>query len=133
MSYTDDYREALQQVIDAKVEGREVIETPQAEPTSGTVVDLMAALRASVEAAKASRGESGAAAPEKTAAAEDRFGEDCGGHQGIEQGAAGQESAAKKAPARKTAAAKAPAKKTAAKATKAATSARKAATRRRSA
>ena len=62
--YTDDYREALQQVIDAKVEGREVIETPQAEPTSGTVVDLMAALRASVEAAKASRGETGAAAPE---------------------------------------------------------------------
>ena len=50
--YADTYREALQQVIEAKVEGREVVAPSEAQPTSGTVVDLMAALRASVEAAK---------------------------------------------------------------------------------
>ncbi|MEP6598800.1 MAG: Ku protein, partial [Actinomycetota bacterium] len=56
--YSDDYRAALQQVIDAKVEGREIVEGPAAEVApSGNVVDLMAALRASVDAAKRSRGE----------------------------------------------------------------------------
>ena len=50
--YKDGYREALNAVIEAKVEGREVVQPADAQPTSGTVVDLMAALRASVEAAK---------------------------------------------------------------------------------
>ncbi len=50
--YKDEYREALQAVIEAKVEGREVVQPTESQPTSGTVVDLMAALRASVEAAK---------------------------------------------------------------------------------
>jgi DNA end-binding protein Ku len=56
-AYTDNYREALQQVIDAKVAGREVVapEEPEAAPTAA--VDLMAALRASVERARAARGE----------------------------------------------------------------------------
>jgi DNA end-binding protein Ku len=56
--YTDEYREALQKVIDAKAEGREVVEAA-ADTSSGpaNVVDLMAALRASVDAAKARRGE----------------------------------------------------------------------------
>jgi DNA end-binding protein Ku len=55
--YADDYREALEKLIEAKVEGREVV---QPSPTAGDdapVVDLMAALRASVAAAKESRGE----------------------------------------------------------------------------
>ena len=85
--YHDDYREALQKVIDAKIEGREVVETAPAAPDTGQVVDLMAALRASVEAAKRSRGE---AAPAKKAPA-------------------------KKAPAKKVAAKKAPARKAPAK------------------
>jgi DNA end-binding protein Ku len=52
--YTDAYREALQAVIDAKAEGREVVqpEEMKAEPAA---TDLLAALRASVEAAKKSR------------------------------------------------------------------------------
>src|SRR3954452_2771602 len=56
-AYTDNYREALQEVIDAKVAGREVVapEEPEAAPTAA--VDLMAALRASVERARAARGE----------------------------------------------------------------------------
>jgi DNA end-binding protein Ku len=54
-AYTDDYREALQEVIDAKVEGREV--AAPAEPAEApAAVDLMAALRASVERAQAARG-----------------------------------------------------------------------------
>ena len=54
--YTDDYRDALQRVIDAKIEGHELVEPEEVQPTAGNVVDLMSALRASVEAAKASRG-----------------------------------------------------------------------------
>ena len=65
--YRDEYREALQAVIEAKVEGREVVQPTEAQPTTGTVVDLMAALRASVEAAKKERGSTagadGGAAP----------------------------------------------------------------------
>lgn len=52
--YHDAYREALQQVIEAKVAGEEVVAAPEAEE-GGQVVDLMAALRASVEAAKQDR------------------------------------------------------------------------------
>ncbi len=51
--YTDSYSEALQALIDAKIEGREVV-TPEAEapPAEGKVLDLMAVLEASVQAAK---------------------------------------------------------------------------------
>ena len=59
--YKDGYREALNAVIEAKVEGREVVQPTDSQPTTGTVVDLMAALRASVEAAKS--GQPAAAAP----------------------------------------------------------------------
>jgi DNA end-binding protein Ku len=54
--YHDTYREALQQVIEAKVAGREVIPAREEEEEAGPAVDLMAALRASVEAAKRERG-----------------------------------------------------------------------------
>ncbi|MEV0195378.1 Ku protein [Nonomuraea sp. NPDC050691] len=54
--YRDAYREALQQVIEAKVEGKEVVAPQEAEEEGGPAVDLMAALRASVEAAKRERG-----------------------------------------------------------------------------
>jgi DNA end-binding protein Ku len=91
--YKDMYREALQQVIEAKVEGREVVQPAPEQPTSGTVVDLMAALRASVAAAKKERG--GASA--------DGAGEDA------------EPAPAKKAPAKKAAGKKAPAKKAVAK------------------
>ncbi|TDB85743.1 Ku protein [Actinomadura sp. KC216] len=54
--YKDAYREALQAVIDAKVEGREVTR-PAEEAEEEPAADLLSALRASVEAAKKSRGE----------------------------------------------------------------------------
>jgi DNA end-binding protein Ku len=48
--YHDHYREALAQLIDAKLEGREVVKAPPARETK--VIDLADALRRSVEAAK---------------------------------------------------------------------------------
>jgi DNA end-binding protein Ku len=52
--YHDTYREALQQVIEAKVAGKEVV-APREEEEARPAVDLMAALRASVDAAKRER------------------------------------------------------------------------------
>jgi DNA end-binding protein Ku len=53
--YSDNYREALQALIDAKVQGKEVVQPEQPAADTGKVVDLMAALRASVEAAREGR------------------------------------------------------------------------------
>ncbi len=71
-AYRDEYREALMQVIESKIEGRETvaIESPE-EPTK--LVDLMAALQASVTAATSARDAKGkpvsvAEAKEKRAA-----------------------------------------------------------------
>jgi DNA end-binding protein Ku len=64
--YSDRYREALQAVIEAKIEGREVVQPEGGQPTAGTVVDLMAALRASVEAAKAKKEDGPSAANSRT-------------------------------------------------------------------
>src|SRR3954451_4077283 len=106
--FTDNYREALQEVIDAKVEGREVVAPEETEEAPAAAVDLMAALKASVERAKKARGE----APEKRAAS-------------IE---ATPISTAKQAPAKKAPAKKAtPAKKTTSGTAKKATPAKKAA------
>jgi DNA end-binding protein Ku len=66
--FTDNYRAALQEVIDAKVEGREVVQPEEAEEAPAAAIDLMAALKASVERAKKARGEEAApAAPAKKA------------------------------------------------------------------
>ena len=52
--YKDEYREALMKVIEAKVEGKQVVE-PQPVEETGNLIDLMAALEASVNAAKEAR------------------------------------------------------------------------------
>lgn len=52
--YRDEYRTALMQIIDSKVEGREFVAAPAVEE-SGNIINLMAALEASVKAAKAAR------------------------------------------------------------------------------
>ena len=68
--YRDEYRAALEQVIEAKVEGREIAE-PEAAATGGQLVDLMAMLEASVNAARTARSnrevEEAAAATEEQA------------------------------------------------------------------
>ncbi|MFD7489713.1 non-homologous end joining protein Ku [Streptomyces mirabilis] len=53
--YQDEYRKALEAVLEAKAEGRQP--TEEAEEPGGQVVDLMAALQESVRKAQASRGE----------------------------------------------------------------------------
>ena len=52
--YKDEYREALEAVIQAKVDGKETVEI-EAPAQGGKLIDLMAALEASVNAAKAAR------------------------------------------------------------------------------
>ena len=49
--FKDEYKEAVEEIVKAKVAGKEVIEAPEAEAET-TVVDLMSALKASVERAK---------------------------------------------------------------------------------
>ena len=56
--YKDEYREALESVIQAKVEGKETVAVEAPEET-GKLIDLMAALEASVNAAKEARESSG--------------------------------------------------------------------------
>jgi DNA end-binding protein Ku len=54
--YTDSYREAVETLVQSKLEGTELAAEEEA-PQEAEVVDLVAALRASVEAAKKRRGE----------------------------------------------------------------------------
>ena len=113
--YEDDYASAVEALVRAKLEGGEVTHLEKEEPKKGEVVDLLAALQRSVEAAKTSRGETASASEEEEeeeAAAEEK--------------PAAKKTAAKKAPAKKAPAKKAPAKKTAAKKTTAKKSAKKA-------
>ncbi len=58
--YKDEYREAMMGVITAKLEGQEYVAAPAPEALA-PAVDLMAALRASVEAAKARKAGASAA------------------------------------------------------------------------
>ncbi|HEU5036936.1 MAG TPA: Ku protein [Nocardioides sp.] len=92
--FEDDYAEAVEALVKAKVEGGEVKRTPTSTKSSGEVVDLLAALQRSVDAAKTARGEE--PAEEKPAAKK----------------SASKKSTAKKAPAKKSAATKSTAKKT---------------------
>jgi DNA end-binding protein Ku len=106
--YTDDYRAALQEVIEAKVSGKEIVAPPELEAAPTAAVDLMAALKASVERARTARGES----PEPPAGRGARGGRAAGGDDAEEKkptpitAAKSAKKAAKKAAPKKTAAAK---------------------------
>ena len=64
-----EYRTSLRELLEAKVEGREIAEPVPAAPET-PVIDLMEALRASVAASKTAK--KGAASPRKPAAAKKR-------------------------------------------------------------
>jgi DNA end-binding protein Ku len=87
--FDDDYRDAVVALLEAKVSGGDVSDLPAVRETAsgGEVVDLLAALQRSVDAARSGRGERAEPAPAKKAAT-----------------AAPKKAAAKKAPAKKTAA-----------------------------
>ena len=58
-AFSDQYRAAIESVVEAKIEGRDLVPAPDTtdDATSGKVVDLVAALQASIDAAKSRRGE----------------------------------------------------------------------------
>jgi len=91
--YTDEYREAMLTIVEAKINGEEV-EVVEAEPTA-KVVDLMEALKASVAAAKKRADDGEDEAPARPA----------------RKKAAAKKSTAKKSTAKKSTAKKAPARK----------------------
>ncbi len=65
--FEDDYAQAVESMVEAKLAGGEVKAQPEAKDGSGEVVDLLEALQRSVDRAKSSRGEP-VAEPRKTAA-----------------------------------------------------------------
>jgi DNA end-binding protein Ku len=91
--FEDDYANAVEALVQAKLEGGEVKAPAEPKKSTGEVVDLLAALQRSVDAAKSSRGEKVAEEPSEEAAEP------------------AEEKPAKKAPAKKSTAKKAAAEK----------------------
>ena len=69
-AFSDQYRAAIESVVEAKIEGRDLVPAPDTteDATSGKVVDLVAALQASIDAAKSRRAEAGEPAQASSAA-----------------------------------------------------------------
>ncbi len=61
--FEDDYAGAVEALVKAKIEGGELTRTATSTKSSGEVVDLLAALQRSVDAAKSARGDAGPASP----------------------------------------------------------------------
>ena len=112
--FEDDYAGAVETLVKTKIEGGEIKRTPTSTKTSGEVVDLLAALQRSVDAAKNARGDDDE--DEKPA----------------KKTAAAKKTAKKTTSAKKTTTKKAAAKKTAAKKTTAKKTTKKAAARKAS-
>jgi DNA end-binding protein Ku len=110
--FTDDYREAMTALLEAKQTGGEVQPVPETADPGAAVVDLMSALRRSVEKARGGSADDAPAqrAPAKKATAPRRAAEEEAGAEGADEAPAKR--TARKAPAARAAAAKAPAKKT---------------------
>jgi len=107
--FEDDYAQAVEAMVTAKLEGGEVRAAPAAKDGSGEVVDLLEALQRSVDKAKASRGEPVSKSSSSSSSKADTAKEDLEPDK----------------PARKTAARKSTAKKTASKSTAVKTAAKK--------
>ena len=122
--FSDDYADAVEALVKAKIEGGEVERTPTSTKTSGEVVDLLAALQRSVDAAKKGRGEDTSEEAEEPA--------DEGAAKKTTKRTAAKKST-KKAPAKKSTTKKAAAKKAPAKkSTSKKTAAKKTATKKAS-
>jgi DNA end-binding protein Ku len=106
--FTDDYREAMTALLEAKQSGGEVQQVPEVAEEGAAVVDLMSALRRSVERAR------GGAATDDADSADSGDADD----------AADDDAPATTAPAKKAPAKKAPAKKAAEPAAKKSTAAK---------
>ncbi|GAA1532846.1 Ku protein [Kribbella lupini] len=102
--YKDSYTERVKKLVDTKRKGKEVVFTEE-EPEATSSTDLVAALRASVEAARARRAGGGGAAKKTTA------------KKSTPKKATAKKSTAKKATAKKATAKKSTARKSTAKKT----------------
>jgi DNA end-binding protein Ku len=105
--FEDDYAEAVETLVKTKIEGGDIKRTPTSTKSSGEVVDLLAALQRSVDAAKTARGEDDDEKPAQKSGTKKAS---------TAKKASAKKSAAKKAPAKKAAAKKSTAKKAAKKA-----------------
>jgi DNA end-binding protein Ku len=114
--FEDDYAKAVEAVVAAKLEGGEVKHAAAPEPSGGEVVDLLAALQKSVDAAKKGRGESASPVEEEKPAAKKAPAKKATAKKSASKSTA-KKTAAKKAPAKKSAAKKTAAKKSPAKKT----------------
>ena len=110
--YTDEYRVQVMDLIRMKADGEEIESTPAAPEDAPNVIDIMAALEASVAAAKASREnhpakKAAAARAVKAARAEDDDADDADDEDGTDDdGGATSRKPAKKAASKRKAAAK---------------------------
>ncbi|KHL10529.1 DNA end-binding protein Ku [Mumia flava] len=114
--FTDDYQVALDELVAAKLEGNEVVAPAAAESAGGdsdNVVDLMAALQASIDRAKKGEGPTLESSPAADSGADEDSDDASGSKTAAKKTAAKKSTAksAKKAPAKKTAAKKSAAKK----------------------
>ncbi len=109
--FEDDYAGAVEALVKAKIEGGEIKRTPTSTKSSGEVVDLLAALQRSVQAAQSARGESTDESDEPTKKPAKKSTAKKTAKKAPAKKTAAKKTAAKKAPAKKAPARKAPAKK----------------------
>jgi DNA end-binding protein Ku len=121
--YEDDYQKAVEALVQAKLEGGEVTAPEEPKKSTGEVVDLLAALQRSVDAAKSSRGETAPSASqdegedEESPAAQDEPAQKPSARKPSSSRSAGTKSAVKKSTAEKAAPEKSAAKRSTAKRT----------------
>jgi DNA end-binding protein Ku len=107
--YEDDYQKAVEALVQAKLEGGEVTAPEEPKKSTGEVVDLLAALQRSVDAAKSSRGETAPSASqdegedEESPAAQDEPAQKPSARKPSSSRSAGTKSAVKKSTAEKAA------------------------------
>jgi len=113
--FEDDYAGAVETLVKTKIEGGEIKRTPTSTKTSGEVVDLLAALQRSVDAAKKGRGETGSEIfddLEDDVAEDEKPARKTAAKKTTKKAASAKRTTTKKAAAKKTAAKKTTAKKT---------------------
>jgi DNA end-binding protein Ku len=105
--FTDDYREAMTALLEAKQSGGEVQQVPEVPDSGAAVVDLMSALRRSVERARGGSADDADAGSDSGSDSDSDSDEEAPAAKAPAKKAAAKKAApAKKAPAKKAAAAK---------------------------
>jgi DNA end-binding protein Ku len=110
-SYHDDYREQVMALIDRKADGEEIVAEVTPAPSADKVIDLMAALEASVAEAKESRRRHPTAQAAEEESGEESDGEERPARKQTARRRSAPATRRAKAPAKKATARKAPAKR----------------------